>query len=353
MTNKTIKRFFTLIVLASLFSSCEKEEVEKEYRWKKHENFVYTETAVLNSFATNDYLYMIGRSFYSLTDESNNSAVGGNVINYSLDGAFNVNYKMAINDLFYVNASNDYIAIVPTKNPTFARTDLRIPMNEKNFNYFELPYYSSSNAICINSNNQVAIPYRSYSGNNYINYYLVDVKVTHNSEDIIDTIKTRTINFPNEYVVMHNFSYKDYFIATLSDNTYKIYSNGTSRKISDNRFDKIFQKGDTLFGVNTRAELFISSDDGENWQKKFDLPSEFQILNYYLIDNQIIATHCAQLFHITINNQIMAIKEIDNDGLINNFITSVAKFKNKIYVTTLSGVYYRQAKDFFTYKEKR
>ncbi len=43
-------------------------------------------------------------------------------------------------------------------------------------------------------------------------------------------------------------------------------------------------------------------------------------------------------------------RELVNDGLAGNQITSVCRFRDRVYVTTLSGVFYKPYRDFLTFK---
>ena len=47
------------------------------------------------------------------------------------------------------------------------------------------------------------------------------------------------------------------------------------------------------------------------------------------------------------------IQELDNTGLEGNEITSVNQHDGKIWVTTLSGMFTKDVKDFFTFKESQ
>ncbi|WP_125869943.1 hypothetical protein [Williamwhitmania taraxaci] len=112
-----------------------------------------------------------------------------------------------------------------------------------------------------------------------------------------------------------------------------------------------FYKGDTLYGISpSDAVLYQSLNDGDSWTSLGKINPDFSLLNFYTLDNEIIGTYKAQLFHFSISTTGITVKEIDNDGLAYNTITSVSKYTDKVYVSTLTGVYYISYKNFFTYK---
>ncbi len=45
-------------------------------------------------------------------------------------------------------------------------------------------------------------------------------------------------------------------------------------------------------------------------------------------------------------------RELVNDGLAGNQITSVCRFRDRVYVTTLSGAFYKPYRDFLTFKSE-
>lgn len=79
------------------------------------------------------------------------------------------------------------------------------------------------------------------------------------------------------------------------------------------------------------------------------------MLNYKKIDDKIIGYCNSQIFELNIkidaNKYELSLTELDNDGLEGKIITSVSKFDNKIYLTSFSGVYYKDYDDFFVKKE--
>jgi len=347
------------IILFLLIVGCTKEKIEDntnqlQHRWTAHPNFVYDRVSVLNSYADSNNLYFLGRYFTVFSDS------GKQIKNYVLNGEFNINYKLPIGQLFYLqpgDPSTGYVSVQGIK--PIASNNCRgisIKRIDNSFVYSHFINYWSSECMKINSENQILIPYNT--SDNSVSFQLIDMKI--NTDDkywIDDTLKTKKITISsgspqtNLTFVYSLFSNKDYYFATL-ENAYKIKSDGSFSKILDGRVSKFFHKNDTLYSL-VSGFIYQSTNDGDSWINIGAIPQNFDMLNYldyYLVNNEIIGTYNAQLFHLIINKNTLTVKEIDNDGLVNNSITSVSKYHDKVYVTTLSGVYYINYKDFFNYK---
>jgi len=81
--------------------------------------------------------------------------------------------------------------------------------------------------------------------------------------------------------------------------------------------------------------------------------NNLQMLNYHALSNGLlIATYNDQMFKVELSEKELKLIELDNSGLDGNKITSIARFRDKIYLTTLSGVFYRGEDKFLTYKQE-
>ena len=231
---------------------------------------------------------------------------------------------------------------------------------DNDFSYYEFSYTGES--FGINSLNQILIPYRTgynvetgsfHAAMTFL--FINTISQRQDNIDFIDTISTSVFKIPNCPRVDFIFSKDDYFILGLGE-TYRINSNGIFSLVHEGGLERVFQKNDTLYGVEYDG-LFSSINNGKSWFKISDLvlnPEDISTwlrhFQYYDVDNEIIASSMDRLFHINIQDNKAIVKEIDNDGLKANYITSVSKFKENVYVTTLTGVYYISYKEFFNYK---
>ncbi|MGD9994776.1 MAG: hypothetical protein AB7S69_15870 [Salinivirgaceae bacterium] len=141
----------------------------------------------------------------------------------------------------------------------------------------------------------------------------------------------------------------DNFFLTTDSKVYRIDNLGNIDNVLETRLNRIIESSGTLYGFG-RDNVYISSDNGLTWNTGYLVQYEYSLLNYTKIDDKIIAYRYGQLWEIVINKTEVEAKELDNDGLDGISITSVSKFDGKVYLSTLSGVYYKMTEDFFEYK---
>jgi len=329
---------------------CTKEiiiEKEKEYRWKANSSFVNKFAIVLNSYGTENKLNIVGYNFFSeidpaITDE-------GNFQFYSKLGDDNMDYKMPVNENIFVNADAKTFIITPTSEamgPNSAFIDF--DKIDKDFNRFGFVYRIAGECVKINNKNQILVPYQAIYGD--FKFLLINLK-DESASHTIDTLETKILNtgLASGYAGPIMFTNKDYFLVSMV-NTFKVYADGSFSKVFDGGFKKMYYQNGILYGY-TYDEIYCSYDDGENWILSGEISEQFILqMQYLFIDNEIILTYNSQMFHQEIVDNKINLMEIDNDGLDGKFITSINKCNDKVFVTTLSGVYYIPYKDFFVYK---
>ena len=307
-----------LVTLLSIliFLGCTKEKiieipvpVDKQYRWKLDSNFLYDNSIISNSFATENELYLYGKYFSVLTYDKNSKQ---NVINYRLRGEPNNNFKMPISTSYFVNIYQNTTYFISTKYPVLEYGHSTYKFGYINPNLatnLALPFYELGQCMAINNKNQVLIPYTTFDpsrdvniGSNYT-FLMADVSDKSNGE-AIRIEKTKTVSVDNGGYPLNNlFSNKDYFIASLKTN-YKISSDGKVKCIASNYFfKKVFQRGDTLYAVSDDGNLLRSTNDADDWNSVGKLPFSFTNSHYYLINNEVIGTYFSQLFHFQINGK--------------------------------------------------
>ncbi len=117
------------------------------------------------------------------------------------------------------------------------------------------------------------------------------------------------------------------------------------------------QLSDSLIAVErSLKQTYLSVDKGETWEEFLAFPiydftgSNACYHNFEVIDGEIIAypkCNVAKLYHLYIKDNAFHVDTIPSDGLENTKITSISEFNNKVYVTTWSGLFYKDLKDFF------
>jgi hypothetical protein len=92
--------------------------------------------------------------------------------------------------------------------------------------------------------------------------------------------------------------------------------------------------------------LVYSTDNGQNWTY-IGTGRSFADGKLIVIDDKLFLYTKFWLAQIDLAEG--AIKEIDREG-INGTINTINLFRDKIYIGTDAGVYYKPYKDFYTYK---
>jgi hypothetical protein len=146
------------------------------------------------------------------------------------------------------------------------------------------------------------------------------------------------------------------FFLYLSQQFYRIDTSGNVKAfgfspvpgVENGRVTQMFTLDNLLFAGGSE-KLFVSTDQGETWSKFRDvLGTNFAILTYFNVGSELYATYQAQIWRVTLSGQNLNYQELDNDGLQGNQITSINKIGKFVFITTLSGLYYRQLSDLNT-----
>lgn len=358
-----MRKILFIISWSLLLISCEKEkivEVEKEYKWKSHPDFQYNDIVQMNSYATKERLFFLGfSSFSSLVPDSishPDSPFGGNVAHYDnwYDQPSEKKLPICADYFISYNPINSWVAFIPTMNPVTSETSVSINMKliDSTYAYFDFLHFSSGECIAINEQEQALIPYVSIvDSKTVLKLALVDIKAEFTYNVKLDTIKTKILSITDDYQndVIALESIGDYFFLTTNSKVYRVDNLGNIENVLGTRLNKIIESSGTLYGFG-RDNIYISSNNGLTWNIGYSVQYDYSLLNYTKIDNKIIGYRYGQLWEISVSDTGIIAKELDNDGLNGVSITSVSKFDEKVYLSTLSGVYYKLEDDFFDYK---
>lgn len=157
--------------------------------------------------------------------------------------------------------------------------------------------------------------------------------------------------------VFHSISYigafgENFFVSLTgaSNGLIRVTPSGAVQGTSGftGHVDDMFARGDTLYAYSWgRNKVFRSTDNGLNWTEflsQFPVPDP----RFFFMDGQLCGYVYSQLFKVDLDQQMLV--ELDNEGLQGDEITSVNKFNNRVWITTLSGMYYKPADQFFQEK---
>ena len=155
-------------------------------------------------------------------------------------------------------------------------------------------------------------------------------------------------------------AYYGKFFLYYANQFYRIDTLGNVKKfghrpvlgIGNGGVSQMFKLDNYLFTVSL-DNWFVSHDEGETWSlytKAFG--TIYPSLKFINIGNELYATHGSQIWRVTLSGDNLNYRELDNTGLpVTTQITSLNKVGKYAFMTTLSGLYYRDTVSFNSLKK--
>ena len=114
----------------------------------------------------------------------------------------------------------------------------------------------------------------------------------------------------------------------------------------------MIQIGQDIYSVGVR-KLYKSTDDGNTWNEVTPV-NDRVVYRYKMIGDKVVAYHRTrgEIFEATFSSNGIALRELENDGIEHEYFTSLATLKGKVYITTFTGMYWRDLDGFFDDKKK-
>lgn len=368
-----MKRIAQLLLLLCIVIACKKEkivEVEKPiyisetHHWNpisEFENNPSFKNVGNANYIGNGQIVFNCEGKYSIYDSiSNTYQFGSEVLSSEIQKTPLIQSKFFL----FCSNYNSYISVVPTKsliNGWLGGSQLYFSMKTidpsfYDFNFYQINWWQHPEIIST-TKNKILISYRDSLNRPsiLITQLKINPWVAAPSYDKIDSLYTKKLHFPFQ-------NYASSTKGTIGENlfywvntkgTYRInYSNDTTFLGNYNLLD-FFETNGKHYAITDEIGIKLkeSSDSGATWQDKVtNLPSQFGVLNYFNMDGRVFATYNSQIFEIVLGTTSLTSKEINNEGLTGNVITSVNKCNNKIIITTKTGVYYCNYSEFYQYK---
>ncbi|GMQ29249.1 hypothetical protein [Algoriphagus confluentis] len=275
-------------------------------------------------------------------------------------------YRFPSSDKVVASRNDNFIVLEAPKNVGLTGKGLRYNMKEidPDFQYFfDLPYFFSD-AIGIDKNGTVLIPYHSASNGfakSSPDFLLFKTKLVDGELEVLELklIKENFIQGMNSVTRVNSFD--NFFQIRIGPDTYNI-GEDEKPKLKHEHLTKSFQFGSeiisfgALFGQSSPLYAYRSDLNGQNTQliNTFDDPSILQ-LEFTIVDGRIIGYGNSQLFLIDLQENNIKITELDNTGLEGSFITSVTMADaNRVLVTSapipgfdLAGGFYKPLEELF------
>jgi len=354
--------------------ACHQEDSVSIKAWESNTSLTGEEKILLNSHLSGDSLTIVGINSIYIVDTSSTQPLTG----FAVTNPYSLSAKPAMSDhlvislgpnngrpQLFINSNNYWKCYRGQDNRIQEILDLAIV---DSIHYSENDVIETSNYTgpvgVFNDNDQLLVPVRKNDVPGQLVFCLIDMNIkpasypSMNSCRAIDYQLT-TITFDVEATqwVRGMFAFGENFFVQIDNGLWKITPTGDKVKAVSESGDiynvhNIFRYQDHLIAATLYGGKIYQSDlSGEDWNLlgntgDFDFDTEF-----FYVDDSLCYNTGSHLF--TFNMQTLKSRELDNTGLEGNGITSVNSFNGKVWVTTLSGLFTRDEKDFFTYKKTK
>ncbi len=337
-------------------------EIERKSAWTRNTNFKYSLANGANSFTSlsgNLYTLAYGGINFGITQPDSSAEFGAsstfyiNLADHPIDTKYPISEDIYV--LSYFSKPKNVIGFFSCKNPVTIGSSISIIMEEADSTFQGFDFPVNGESIVINKSNQVLIPYHKISNGEFgYNYalLLVNLKLIVEGYTKVRIDSYKVIDLPYGLLpesVVRLKSYDSTFVVSTESATYFVTSNGSLSKVLDTPIYREFYYDGKFYGIGFK-DIFTSLD-GKSWtligtHDGLDAPE------YKNIDGRVVAYWFDNLYEIIIDETGFNSVELENDGLEGNLITSISKFNSQVYVTTRSGVFFREIEDFFVEKKQ-
>lgn len=378
-----MRRFSYFLLLLLLVTACKERLIEvpepkpdPAQSWQVHPDFLFDRKVQLNSYGDDKVGILVGSLTTSVAPNSDaSSATDSTFVHYggqaTPDGS--TTYQPLVHPRYIGFVYSNFIKLISTANPIngYTGTTVNLAAADKDFASFELINYAVGESFVSNQRNQLLIAYRTYdrsyntpvlSGD--LKFALISLAVEQTSPSapsVLSTKQVQTLPSINSSFVLNMGSVSDYFVVSTTNGVYRISPDGTYQKTYSWPMLRVFTYNNVLYGItqeysngSTDYKLVTSTDAGLTWNTLASkLNSSYGFLKYKQVGDQLIAMYNNQLFQLRVEPNALVAKQLDDAGLYGNRITSVMKFRNTVYVSTLSGVFTKPWQTFLTEKKNQ
>ena len=368
-----MKRFLLFSILPFLLIqySCKKETIIKEvpitHSWSLDSNFMGINKILSTSVPMNDTLIAVASNY---------------LITY-------VNVKnMKYTEALWIEGRSYYSGLVPpsiTKSITVSVNDPNTlivfstynPVYQSGVPISFSPTYSNSttslktlpkgslfNSGCpIVNDKYILVPYETDFPASKATFSLITVNNIGQNATIVSTKNITAAAAPTTLFASGNdfsASFFGKFFYTYNTQFFRVDTLGNVKSFGwspmlngyNGSVKQMFTLNNYLFAV-AGSTFFVSQDQGENWSEYYKSVAgdQYAWLNYLNVGKDVYATSQSQIWRVTISGESLKYQELDTDGLQGSQITSINKCGKFAFVTTLSGLYYRDTTKFNTFKK--
>ncbi len=360
-----------LLFLSVFFClSCEKNklptpnEIDEKPCWQLHPEVTLDRRLLIQSFTTEDFIYLLSHNYLLKMDE--NGLLEDHFIsengNFSLSKYPMLNDKLFAMGLFFYTLNK--IEIFSTQHPGISTIidPQSIDSSFQNINYF------TGNGMNINDDNKLLFSVRKKyiqgvpDPNLYFWMFDCLIEDDHLTITFDKEIKIEipgSGNISNQKLITNIFIFENDFYCSINApvTTFKINSQGDYKELFPLRDTKIFKKNDTLFALGHTRECTygyaIKAPQNQDWASYSLAAYDGCWGQFYQINDRFVSTKNEHIWELKINHSDLTynIREIDGNCLQKSAIRRLFEFKDKVYLATLDGLYVKDLKYFFIYKD--
>lgn len=362
-----LKLIFICALATVFLQNCNpKEELPtKAVAWERAEGF--DSNPLLGSRLINQQLFVIsGPGIYpNATIEGPNDFEGFG-IEFNVTGR----YRFPVSDKVVASRNDYFVVLESPKSVGISGKGVKVNMREidPEFQYFfDLPYFFSD-AIGIDKNGTVLIPYHS-AKNGFAkgspDFLKIKTKLVDDELEIVELKIIKEDYLQAMDVVTRLNSFENFYQIRIGPFTYNLDEEGLPQ-LKHEHLTKSFQLENEIISFGALAGqsgplyAYRSDLNGENTQliNTYDNPTLLQ-LEFTAIEGRIIGYGNSQLFLIDLKEDTIKITELDNTGLDGSFITSVTVADaTRVLVTSapipgfdLAGGFYKPIEELFKSKQ--
>jgi hypothetical protein len=160
-----------------------------------------------------------------------------------------------------------------------------------------------------------------------------------------DEYNFHKILLPNEGDAMINRiqSFINNFFVSTGHFSYLVRPDGSFKQVFNRSAREFFQYHNQVYADFGDA-IYASSDDGENWNLIYNHHPDMGFRQFFTVNDSLCFFRNDSIFvmHLDFTSRLL-----NNTGIQGDEITSVNEFIDKVYITTLSGIFYKPRNDFF------
>jgi len=358
--------FVTVMVLAVL-TGCDKNKgiTDDEWideptpsEWTPHSFFSSDNSNQMNSISTPSKLFFIGSNglvaMQPVAEETGQEPFDAQIVRYAKDFDQPEKTKFPLSPDFFIGYRENPHTFAFTSNLSpllpYGKIYFSMKQIDPDFSDFAFIDHINGESMAINSANQTLVPYLATNeGKSILKLALIDIQVTKmDTQSAIDTLQTKTI-FLDEGagINLHRVLCvgEDFFVST-SNRSYKIDKNGDVMQVLQKPIYCVLDMESALYGIG-EGTMYLSTDNGVTWTAQNDVPSYVYRSEFTQISGKTIGYSNGRLWEVSLSKSGLSARELDNEHLQNQAITSISEFEGHVFLTTTSGVFFKDSTGFF------